>query len=120
MDIVISQSSQTPLYLQIYDQVSTQILNGKLKAGEKLPSLRHVATELRVSIISVKGAWEKLEADGFVVTAPGRGVYVAEHEFETVSRKKEIAVALLKEPLEKCKVMGYTESEIFELIQEIL
>jgi len=116
MDIVISKSSQTPLYLQIYEQVSSQILRGEIKPGEKLPSIRSCATELRVSIISVKGAWEKLEADGFVTSAPGRGVFVKETEVHNVDRRMETVLALLKEPIEKCLALDYTVKELSEII----
>ena len=77
MELYISNAGQEPIYAQITRQVKEQILSGTLKEGDALPSIRLLARELRISVITTKRAYEDLEADGFIVTVPGRGSFVA-------------------------------------------
>ena len=70
MDIIISNSSSSPIYEQITRQIKDQILQGELKAGDALPSMRMLAKELRISLITTKRAYEELERDGFIETVP--------------------------------------------------
>ena len=78
MDIILSNSSGKPIYEQIADQVREQILSGALRPGDALPSIRLLARELRISVITTKRAYEDLERDGFILTQQGRGSFVAE------------------------------------------
>ena len=91
MNIVLSQKSDKPIYSQIYEQIAAQIMNGEVKAGEKLPPIRTVAVNLRISVIPVKQAWEQLEREGFITTAAGRGTYVNELEHHEISFKRTTA-----------------------------
>ena len=77
MDIILTNAASQPIYDQIVSQVKAQILSGKLKEGDALPSLRALAKDLRISVITTKRAYEDLEAEGFLVTQPGRGSFVA-------------------------------------------
>ena len=77
MDIILSNSSGKPIYEQIADQVREQILSGALSAGDALPSMRVLAKELRISVITTKRAYEELERDGFLDNVPGKGCFVA-------------------------------------------
>ena len=77
VDIIISNSSGKPIYEQITDQVKEQIMAGALAAGDALPSMRLLAKELRISVITTKRAYEELERDGFLETVPGKGCFVA-------------------------------------------
>ena len=77
MNIIIRNEGDTPIYEQIVTQVKGAILTGELAAGEALPSMRLLARELRISLITTKRAYEELEREGFVVTVPGRGSFVA-------------------------------------------
>ena len=77
MEILLSNAGQEPIYAQIARQIKQQILSGQLRAGEPLPSIRLLAKELRISVITTKRAYEELEADGFIVTQAGRGSFVA-------------------------------------------
>ena len=77
MEIFLSNAGQEPIYAQIARQIKQQILSGQLRAGEPLPSIRLLAKELRISVITTKRAYEELEADGFIVTQEGRGSFVA-------------------------------------------
>lgn len=78
MEIFLSNSGQEPIYAQITRQIKQQILSGTMQAGDALPSIRQLAKELRISVITTKRAYEDLEADGFILTQPGRGSFVAE------------------------------------------
>ncbi len=77
MDIILSNSSGKPIYEQIAAQVKEQILSGALEAGDALPSMRLLARELRISVITTKRAYEELERDGFLENVPGKGCFVA-------------------------------------------
>ena len=77
MEIYLSNSGQKPIYAQITRQIKQQILSGQLHEGDALPSIRLLAKELRISVITTKRAYEDLEAEGFLVTQPGRGSFVA-------------------------------------------
>ncbi len=77
MEIYLSNAGQEPIYAQITRQIKQQILSGQLRAGEPLPSIRLLAKDLRISVITTKRAYEELEADGFIVTQAGRGSFVA-------------------------------------------
>ena len=77
MELYISNSGQEPIYAQITRQIKQQILSGQLHEGDALPSIRLLAKELRISVITTKRAYEDLEAAGFIVTQPGRGSFVA-------------------------------------------
>jgi GntR family transcriptional regulator len=76
VNIVVDNSSPIPLYKQIYDQISSQIVNGQLENGYCLPPIRTVAKQLRISVITIKRAWDELEKDGYITTVPGGGCYV--------------------------------------------
>ena len=84
MDIIISNSSGRPIYDQISEQIKEKILTGQLEEGEALPSMRLLAKELRISVITTKRAYEELERDGFIVTMTGKGSFVAEKNTEAV------------------------------------
>ena len=77
MDILIRNTGETPIYEQIVKQIKGFILKGELKEGEALPSMRLLARDLRISVITTKRAYEELERDGFVTSVPGKGCFVA-------------------------------------------
>lgn len=77
MQIYLSNSGQEPIYAQITWQIKQQILSGALRPGDALPSIRLLAKELRISVITTKRAYEDLERDGFILTQQGRGSFVA-------------------------------------------
>ena len=84
MDIIISNSSGVPIYEQIARQMKGLILRGELREGEALPSMRLLAKELRISVITTKRAYEELEREGFITTVPGKGCFVAPRDLELV------------------------------------
>lgn len=84
MNIQIRNSSDEPIYLQIKNQIKAQILSGELQAGEQLPSIRFLAKELRVSMITAKRAFDELELDGFIHSVQGKGNFVAPQNPELI------------------------------------
>lgn len=78
MDILISNSCGRPIYQQIYDQIKAAILSGELRDGDMLPSIRALAKDLRISVITTKRAYEELEQGGYIYTAAGKGCFVSQ------------------------------------------
>lgn len=76
MQIIIANDSDKPIYEQIVEQIKEEILNGKLLSGELLPSIRNLAKDLRISVITTKKAYEELEKESYIETIPGKGCYV--------------------------------------------
>lgn len=92
MEIFLQASSETPIYQQIVHQVRAQILKGVLLPGEPLPSMRLLAKELRISVITTRRAYEELERLGFLYSSTGRGSFVAERTEEGLNRERDRAV----------------------------
>ncbi len=90
MNIVISNSFETPLYKQIQNQIKSQILSGELDKDQMIPFIRSLSKELRVSIITTKRAYEELEKEGYIVTVPGKGSFVGTQK--STERLKEAAL----------------------------
>lgn len=87
MDIIISNASGKPIYEQIYTQIKAMIINGSLKEGDPLPSMRLLAKELRISLITTKRAYEELERDGFIDTRTGKGSFVGKTNVEFIKEE---------------------------------
>ena len=118
MDLVLSTKSDKPIYSQIYEQIAAQIMSGELSVGEKLPPIRTVALNLRISVIPVKQAWEQLEREGSISTAAGRGTFVSELEHHEISNKRNSAAEeLLKHDVKACREMGLSLDEVLEIVQ---
>ncbi len=117
MDIVISNSGGTPIYDQITRQMKGLILKGELREGEALPSMRLLAKELRISVITTKRAYEELERDGFLTTIPGKGCFVAPRNLELV---REDTLRRVEEHLSRAvdaaKTGGVTLGEMTETL----
>ena len=117
MDIILSNSSGKPIYEQIADQVKEQILAGALSAGDALPSMRVLAKELRISVITTKRAYEELERDGFLDNVPGKGCFVAPQNRELLReaqlRRVEDVLALA---VDEARKGGFSLSEMQEIL----
>lgn len=119
MDIVLSQKTDKPIYTQIYEQIANQIMTGEISAGEKLPPIRTVAVNLRISVIPVKQAWEELERKGFIATAHGRGTFVNKLEHHEISGKRNAAAEeILSKAVIDCREMGLALEEIIEIVKK--
>ncbi len=120
MNINISNTSTTPLYEQIKNQIQNQILDSTLKQGEGLPSIRNFAKELKVSIITIKRAYEELEKEGFIETIAGRGTLVS---MQNKERLRETALYEIENKLEivikQAKSVGITLEEGIEIFKSL-
>ncbi len=98
MTIIISNSSGQPIYDQIYTQIKSKIIADELKEGDALPSMRTLAKELRISVITTKRAYEELEKDGFIVSITGKGSFVAGKNVELIREEhlKQIEAHMLQ------------------------
>ena len=120
-NIVVRNTTQTPIYQQIYDQISSQIMNGDLKADQLLPSMRTAAKELRVSIITIKKTWELLEKEGLIYTVQGKGSYVMGHTQVDLDEKKlDMIKDVLKGAIDSIKSYQISKEKIIEIVNEIL
>ena len=117
MEILISNTSGKPIYEQITAQVKSQIMTGALAAGDALPSMRTLARELRISVITTKRAYEELERDGFIVTVPGKGSFVAAQNTELLREESlRRAEAAVSQAVEIAKKGGLTREELSEML----
>ena len=117
MDIIISNSSNDPIYLQIVNQIKGMIMSGELSPGDALPSMRNLAMQMRVSLITTKRAYEELERDGFIETYTGRGSFVKAQnpEFLREENLRQIE-KLLTEAVDKAQMSGVTKEEMKEIL----
>ena len=119
ISLSILNTSDKPIYRQLYEQLAFQIVTGKLSGGTPLPPIRALANSLGISVISIKRAWEELERDGFIVTMVGRGCFAADlGDEERGSRRRELALGELRPSLASLRQLGLTKAELIELISE--
>lgn len=121
MDILLSNSSSAPIYEQIATQIKDQIIAGTLDPGQPLPSIRALAKDLRISVITTKRAYDELEADGFLYTVAGKGCFVAEQNTELIreSRLREIE-GHLQSAADLAGSCQVTDGELQEMLRLIL
>ena len=121
MKIIINHSSMVPIYEQIVDQIKTLIRDGELKENDNLPSVRSLAKELKISALTVKKAYDNLEAEGFTVSIHGKGTYVAAANAELLleEQKKEVE-ADLEMAIQKGRRCGISDEDIRTLFEMIL
>ena len=120
MDIIISNSSTSPIYEQISRQIKDQILQGELKAGDALPSMRMLAMELRISLITTKRTYEDLEKDVFLETVPGKGCFVSEKNMEFLREEQLRQVeARLQEAVNAAIPCGLALEELKEMLEAL-
>ena len=118
MNILISNSGEKPIYEQITSQLKNLIIQGELAAGQALPSMRLLAKELRISVITTKRAYEELEREGFVQTVPGKGSFVASKNTELIREEQYRGIeALLSQAAERARACGLPLEELEELLR---
>lgn len=118
MNIIISNNSDNPIYEQIKDQIKNQILNGKLKEGDMLPSMRLLAKELRISIITTKRAYEELERDGYIESFTGKGSFVKSVNKEMLRENIVYEIEeLFEQVLLKSRVAGMNYEDLTEILK---
>lgn len=117
MHIILNNASMIPIYEQLVDQVKNQIIAGELQENELLPSVRTLSGTLKISALTVKKAYDRLEEEGFVITVHGKGTYVAStnRAFAAEARRKAVEEDFAK-ALEKARAVGMSSEEILEII----
>lgn len=117
--IHINQQSDKPIYQQLFDQIASQIVNQDLVKDTKLPSIRTAAKELRVSIITIKKAWELLEKENFIYTIAGKGSYVQDIKPSNLSIKKDKVIASDIEALiNRCRALNISREDLVDIINQ--
>ena len=117
MDIIISNASGEPIYSQIVAQIKTMILEGQLKEGDALPSMRNLAMQLRISVITTKRAYEELERDGFIESYTGKGSFVKAQNAELYREEQLKTIeAALTDAAGRAKRCGITLAELQDIL----
>lgn len=121
MRIILNNASMVPIYEQLIDQIKNEIISGSLAENEILPSVRSLSAELRISALTVKKAYDRLEEEGFVVTVHGKGTYVAatDKQLALEARKKTVEDDFAA-AIQKASSIGLTKDEIIEIVRIIL
>ena len=121
MRIIISNQSELPIYAQIKEQLKEQILNGQIPEGSTLPSIRQLAKEVGVSVITTTRAYSDLEAEGFIATMQGKGSVVRSKDNSMVREQYLMRIEEgLTTAIETARVMGLSDEELTEIFQNLL
>lgn len=121
MHIIINNSSMVPIYEQLMNQVKNKIISGELGENEALPSVRALSGELRISSLTVKKAYDRLEEEGFVITVHGKGTYVAETDKEmAMEARRKLVEDDLSLAISKAKSVGLSKDDISQMVEIIL
>lgn len=121
MHIILNNSSMVPIYEQLMSQIKASVISGEMKAGEALPSVRTLAAELKISALTVKKAYDKLEEEGFVVTIHGKGSYIAETDTQLAEEARRLEIEKqLDEALTRARAAGMEKEDILELVSLLL
>jgi GntR family transcriptional regulator len=117
MNIIISNASPDPIYEQIRQQIRSHILRGEIEPGEPLPSIRHLAQQLQISVITTKRAYEELERDGFIETVSGKGSFVAPQKPELLREKRmSLIERSLMDLVAESKILDISLEELQEML----
>ncbi|MDD5901429.1 MAG: GntR family transcriptional regulator [Lachnospiraceae bacterium] len=121
MQFVVSGQSTLPIYEQIIGQVKTAIVTGELKQGDMLPSIRALAKDLQISVITTKRAYEELEREGLIFSVSGKGFYVCEQNTDLL-REKKLAMAErhMLDCIRECREAGMEREDIMEMVEVLL
>lgn len=119
MDIILLNTAAQPIYEQIRKQIAEQIVNGQLSVGEQLPSIRELAKELKISVITTKRAYKELENEGFIDTVPGKGTFVSVLDKEALLKQKQEGIKQqIKQMVEESKKADITLEQLIMLISQ--
>lgn len=117
MKIIIANISDPPIYQQIKDQIKDAILRGELKEGELLPSIRTLANDLHVSVLTTRRVYDELEAEGFVISKAGKGSFVATENLELLRESKRHMVEVkLTEVWKTARSLGISKNELYSMM----
>ena len=116
MLVLIDNKSGMPIYDQIYSQIKGQIISGALREDEALPSIRGLAKDLRISVITTKRAYDELEQEGFIYTIPGKGSFVAKRNLQLVREENLRQIEQAMQEIRRLATLsGLSRSEILEM-----
>lgn len=117
MNIIISNSSQDPIYIQIVTQIKTAIMLEEFSSGDALPSIRTLAKELQISVITTKRAYEELEREGFIETVPGKGSYVSGQNLDLIRERRLTTIdEKLTEVVSESKLLNLSLEELQSML----
>lgn len=121
MNIIINNASMVPVYEQLTDQIKQEIIDGGMLEGSPLPSVRNLANELKISALTVKKAYDRLEEEGFIVTVHGKGSFVAatDRQLALEARKKAIEEEFSL-AIERARALGLNDDEIRDTLEILL
>lgn len=121
MHIILNNSSMIPIYEQLIDQIKNEIITGNLGENEILPSVRTLSGELKISALTIKKAYDRLEEEGFVVTVHGKGTYVAATDIQLAmeARKKTVEDEFMG-AIQKARALGMSNEDIKEIVNIML
>ena len=118
MNIIISNSSDIPLYEQVKEQIKNKIISNELKPGEILPSIRNLARDLKISVITTKNAYEELEREGYVETVQGKGTYVSNKNLELIREEQlQKLEGLIDTAVSIAKISNISKKELQEILE---
>lgn len=118
MNIIISETSNNPIYEQIIRQMKEQILNQKILGEEPLPSIRGLAKDLQISVITTKRAYEELESEGLIYSIPGKGFFVASKKLEILKEKKlQVLEGKILDLIDESKAAGISKEELADMVE---
>lgn len=121
MHIILNHSSMIPVYEQLMEQIKSQILDSRLKDGEALPSVRALAGEMRISALTVKKAYDRLEEEGFVTTVHGKGSFVTASDKQLAAEARRKAVEdEFDRAIDRARAVGMSSEEILDTVQLLL
>lgn len=120
MELIIRNTTNQPIYEQIFEQIKAQILSGALHPGDALPSIRALAKDLKISVITTKRAYDELESAGLIDTVAGKGCFVAEKNLELVREQHRLELeGHLRAALELAGPCGLTPAELASLLSTL-
>lgn len=120
MNIIISNSSPKPIYVQIVEQIKALVIKGDLNEGDELPSIRNLAKELQISVITTKRAYDELENEGFIESVPGKGTFIAGQNKELLREKRlKIIEEKLFEVTKESRLLGLSTDDVIEMLKVI-
>ena len=121
MHIILNHSSMVPIYEQLVEQIKTEILQSRLSEGEVLPSVRKLSAELRISSLTVKKAYDRLEEEGFATTVHGKGTFVkATDQQVAVEARRKAVEEEFKKAIDRAENIGMSKEEILEAVKLLL
>lgn len=120
MNIIISNSSPKPIYVQIVEQIKALVIKGDLNEGDELPSIRNLARELQISVITTKRAYDELENEGFIESVPGKGTFIAGQNKELLREKRlKVIEEKLFEVIKESRLLGLSTDDVIEMLKVI-